>query len=174
MEMLRKRGVLVHSCNIETESLPFADNSLDLILCSQVIEHTKELFWIFHELTRSLKIGGHLIIGVPNVASLHNRVCLLFGKHPTQAKACSAHIRCFSRNDFLLFLNECFPTGYQLERFSGSQFYPFPRAIARPLASAFPSLAFSIFFLLRKVREYDRSFLEYPVRARLETNYKIR
>ena len=169
---LEARGIATHSLNVETDALPFADNALDLVICNQLLEHTKELFWILHEVTRTLRTGGHLVIGVPNVASLHNRLGLLFGKHPTQAKACSAHIRCFSKNDFLLLLEEAFPKGYALERFDGSQFYPFPRAVARTLAKAFPAMAFSIFFLLRKTRDYEGSFLEYPGRAALETNFK--
>lgn len=170
---LEKQGIKVYPVNIEAESLPFDDESLDLIICNQILEHTKELFWILHEISRVLRIGGHLIVGVPNVASLHNRIGLLFGKHPTQAKSCSAHIRCFSKNDFLLFLNECFGDGYELKEFAGSQFYPFPPSISRKLAKLFPAMAFSIFFLLQKRKGYMGSFLEYPLKATLETNFKI-
>lgn len=126
-----------------------------------------------HEITRSLKTGGSLIVGVPNVASLHNRIGILFGKHPTQAKSCSAHIRCFSKNDFLLFLQECFPDGYALNSFDGSQFYPFPSVLSQPLARLLPGMTFSIFFLLQKVKEYTGTFLEYPIKANLETNFKV-
>lgn len=156
------------------DPLHFQDESLDLIICNQILEHTKELFWVMHEVTRSLKIGGYLIVGVPNVTSLHNRIGLLLGKHPTQAKACSAHIRCFSKNDFLLFLQECFPEGYSLNRFDGSQFYPFPPILSQPLARLLPGMAFSIFFLLQKTKKYTGSFLEYPIKANLETNFKAR
>ncbi|MDR1489859.1 MAG: class I SAM-dependent methyltransferase [Desulfovibrio sp.] len=170
---LENKGIKTYPINIEAGILPFQDESIDLFICNQILEHTKELFFILHEITRSLKIGGILIVGVPNVASLHNRIGLLFGKHPTQAKACSAHIRCFSKNDFLLFLQECFPKGYSLNSFDGSQFYPFPRFLSRPLARLFPSMAFSIFFLLQKTKEYKSSFLEYPIKASLETNFKV-
>ncbi len=170
---LENQGVTTYSLNIEAERLPFQDESVDLIICNQILEHTKELFAILHEISRTLKIGGSLIVGVPNVASLHNRLGLLFGKHPTQAKACSAHIRCFSRDDFLLFLQECFPQGFALKSFDGSQFYPFPPVCSRFLARLFPTMAFSIFFLLQKTRKYTKSFLEYPVRARLETNFTV-
>ncbi len=169
---LKKKGIKTYPLNIETDQLPFQDESVDLVICNQILEHTKELFVILHEITRILKIGGTLIVGVPNVASLHNRIGLLFGKHPTQAKACSAHVRCFSRNDFLLFLQECFPEGYSLKSFDGSQFYPFPPAISRPLARLLPSMAFSIFFLLQKQKTYATGFLDYPARARLETNFR--
>lgn len=161
----------VHVLNIETQPLPFPNEGIDLTIANQVLEHTKEIFWIFHEVTRSLRVGGHFLIGVPNVASLHNRLLLLFGVQPTQHKLCSAHVRSFSKDDTLKFIEACFPGGYELAAFGGAQFYPFPRRLARPLANLFPSAAFSIFFLLRKRREYSGEFAAYPARAKLETNF---
>lgn len=157
--------------NIERDVFPFADNSIDLFIANQILEHTKEVFWIFHEVSRTLKVGGRFIFGVPNVCSLHNRLLLLLGKHPTQHKVCSAHVRPFSKDDTMMFLNACFPEGYVLEDFRGSQFYPFPKSLARPLANAFPTAAFSIFFKIRKTREYKGEFSLYPGRAGLETNF---
>jgi SAM-dependent methyltransferase len=157
--------------NVEKEMLPFPNESIDLIVANQVLEHTKEIFWIFHEVSRSLKIGGHFLFGVPNVASLHNRLLLLFGVQPTQHKLCSAHVRPFSKNDTRKFIDACFPGGYSLEAFGGAQFYPFPPSLARPLANMFPTAAFSIFFLLRKEKQYRDEFALYPGRASLETNF---
>jgi len=161
----------VHVLDIERTIFPFPDESIDLFIANQVLEHTKEIFWIFHEVTRCLRIGGSFLFGVPNIASLHNRLLLLFGAHPTQHKLCSAHVRPFSKADTLKFLEVCFPHGYQLENFGGSQFYPFPAAIARVLARLFPTAAFSIFFLFRKSRRYKNEFATYPSRARLATNF---
>lgn len=169
---LEQFDIQAWQCDLEASELPFASESLDIVIANQVLEHVKELFWIVHEASRVLKIGGHLIVGVPNVASLHNRLGLLFGKHPTQAKACSAHIRIFSKQDFLLFLEEGFPGGYALDGFAGSQFYPFPRAVARVLARLMPTAAYSIYFLLRKMKPYTDSFATYPARAHLATNFK--
>lgn len=161
----------VYVLDIERAPLPFPDCSVGLIIANQVLEHTKEIFWIFHEISRSLRVGGHVIIGVPNLASLHNRLLLLLGSHPTQHKLCSAHVRPFSKVDTLRFLTTCFPGGYRLEKFAGSQFYPFPGRIARALARIFPTGAFSIFFLLRKLRDYSGEFASYPARAHFETNF---
>ena len=161
----------VYVLDIERTILPFADESVDLFIANQILEHTKEIFWIFHEVTRCLRIGGHFLFGVPNIASLHNRVLLLFGSHPTQHKLCSAHVRPFSKTDTLKFLDACFPKGYRLERFGGSQFYPFPARSARLMANLFPTGAFSIFFLLRKRSKYKDEFVSYPSRAKLATNF---
>ncbi len=157
--------------NIERDRFPLADGEADLIIANQILEHTKEVFWIFHEVSRSLKIGGHFLFGVPNVCSLHNRFLLALGRQPTQHKLASAHVRPFSKNDTLAFLNACFPGGYELEQFRGAQFYPFPLRMARLLANALPTLAFTIFFMIRKTRKYRNEFAVYPGRAQLETNF---
>lgn len=66
---LEKKGIKAYPLNIETDHLPFQDESVDLVICNQILEHTKEVFVILHEITRVIKIGGSLIVGVPNVAS---------------------------------------------------------------------------------------------------------
>jgi SAM-dependent methyltransferase len=161
----------IHVANIERDELPLADGQADLIIANQVLEHTKEIFWIFHEVSRSLKVGGHFLFGVPNICSLHNRFLLLVGKQPTQHKVCSAHVRPFSKGDTLAFLNACFPGGYELAEFRGAQFYPFPARLSRLLANAFPTFAFTIFFMIRKIADYNDGFATYPARAQLETNF---
>jgi SAM-dependent methyltransferase len=160
----------VHILNIERDVFPFSAGSVDLIVANQILEHTKEIFWILDQVFRSLKVGGHLLVGVPNVASLHNRLRLLFGVHPSQHKLCSAHVRPFSKGDTIMFLKACFP-GCSVTAFAGSQFYPFPARMARLLAKALPTMAFSIFFLIRKDGDYQGEFAEYPSRAKLETNF---
>lgn len=161
----------IYVANLERDPLPLADGQADLIIANQVLEHSKEIFWIFHEVSRSLKIGGHFLFGVPNICSLHNRFLLLIGRQPTQHKLCSAHVRPFSHGDTLSFLNACFPRGYELVKFRGAQFYPFPARLSRLLADTFPTFAFTIFFLIRKIAEYRGEFATYPARAQLETNF---
>jgi len=161
----------IHVANIERDELPLQDGQADLIIANQVLEHTKEIFWIFHEVSRSLKIGGHFLFGVPNICSLHNRFLLLAGRQPTQHKVCSAHVRPFSKGDTLAFLDACFPNGYVLAKFRGAQFYPLPARLSRLLADAFPTFAFTIFFMIRKIAAYHGEFATYPARAQLETNF---
>ena len=71
-------------CNLETEKLPFKDESFDVVVCSQVLEH----FTLSHlppviEMRRVLKKGGMLFVDVPNVACFRNRLRLLKGKNIT-------------------------------------------------------------------------------------------
>ncbi len=163
---------IVHA-DIEHDALPLEDESVDVFIANQVLEHTKEIFWILHEVSRCLKIGGHLIIGVPNLASLHNRLLLMVGRHPTQVQLASAHVRAFSRHDLLRFFDLCHPGGYRLREWSGSQFYPFPGPSARLLARLAPGLAYSLFVHLEKQGPYDRQFVDYPKTADLHTRFHM-
>ncbi len=173
IENLQHMGAVVQSLDIERDILPYEDNSIDIIIANQILEHVKDIFWIFHEVTRVLKTGGSFIIGVPNLAAFHNRLLLLLGNQPSPLKNRSAHVRGWTRSDMLDFLQHCFPNGYQTKGFGGSNFYPFPRFIAKPLANLFPGLAWSFFFHFQKIKEYKSEFIEYPVNQQLETNFYV-
>ena len=50
------------------ESLPFADNSFDVVYSSHVLEHVESETKALHEMKRVLKPGGVLIIGMPTAS----------------------------------------------------------------------------------------------------------
>lgn len=168
---LREHGITVHNLNLENTTWPFLDKSVDLIIANQILEHTKEIFWIFHEASRVLKKGGYFYIGLPNLASLHNRILLLAGRQPTSIRSSSAHVRGFTLNDLENFLETCWPGGYDLQKSGGSNFYPLPAPAARAAAALFPNAAVSIFLLLRKEYQYTDAFITYP--EDLETNFYL-
>jgi ubiquinone/menaquinone biosynthesis C-methylase UbiE len=170
-EKLLQKGIDFVSANIEKQSLPFECETIDFIIANQILEHIKEIFWVNHEIFRCLKVGGYLYLGVPNILSLHNRILGLFGVHPTSAKLISGHIRVFSKRDIILFYREIANSFATIEKFYGSQFYPFPKAIARPLATLFPTYAVAIFFLIRKTGKYSGQFIEWLSETKLETNF---
>ena len=157
--------------NLEKDSFPFKNDFFDLIIANQILEHCKEIFWIFHEVSRTLKIGGYFYIGVPNLASFHSRLLLVVGRQPTCIQTASAHIRGFTKKDLLKFTESCFPGGYTVELFKGSNFYPFPPFLAKPLAELFPNSSVSIFIVMKKSKEYNSEFIKFPIG--LETNYWI-
>jgi SAM-dependent methyltransferase len=173
VERLRSEGVEVHQIDIEHDRLPCDDESVDAIISNQVLEHTKEIFWIFHEVSRVLKIDGHLILGLPNLAALHNRVLLALGRQPTVIQTNSAHVRGFTKSDLLKFLDSAFADGYACLRRRGSNFYPFPPVLAKPLARLLPGMAWGMFLLLQKRRAYGDEFLRFPMENRLETPFFV-
>ncbi len=171
VEILRSRGIITFSIDIERERLPFENGSVDIIVINQVLEHVKDIFWIMNEISRVLSVNGRLIIGVPNLASLHNRLLLCAGIQPTCIQTNSAHVRGYTKRSIEKLLN-IWPNGYDLIFFKGSNFYPFPPSLANFLSRAFPSLSVSIFMCLQKTKEYtDNEYISFPVTERLETNF---
>lgn len=170
-DKLSQQNIIPLSVNIERENMPFEDGSVDIFIANQILEHTKEIFWINHEIFICLKNGGYLFIGVPNILSFHNRLLMLFGFHPTQHRLVSSHVRPFSKVDVFDFYGGIGNSFCKIEGFWGSQFYPFPKMPARILSTLFPSLAFSIFFLIRKTDNYIDDFSTWPDKQLHETNF---
>lgn len=61
-------------------SLPFANASFDIVICTEVIEHVVEVRRLIGEINRVLKRGGKLILSTPNLVCLGNRLGMIFGK----------------------------------------------------------------------------------------------
>lgn len=167
------RGVNLQIKNIEDEPLDLPDESIDVFIANQILEHTKEIFWINDQVARKLKVGGYFIIGLPNISSLHNRLMFLFGCQPTQLKTYSAHVRGFAHKEIIKFFDQVWPKSYELISRQGAQFYPLPKILSRFLCRLVPSLAFSNFYLFRKIKSYQGEFLAYPKAAQLETNFFV-
>lgn len=170
-ETLRSQGVQVCALDLEKDPMPFEDESMDIVIANQILEHVKEVFWIFHEISRILRPGGHFILGVPNLASLHNRFLLGIGRQPTIIKNNSAHVRGWTKHDMMRLVDTCFPGGYRLDGFGGGNFYPFPGWVAKPLSGVFPNASWSVFMDLVKTKPYDGSFVRWPTEQNLETNF---
>lgn len=79
---LRGHDAKIYFSNIETGT-EFKDNFFDVVIISDVIEHTIDIFAVMAEIYRILKVGGKLILNTPNVASITKRFVLLFGKFPS-------------------------------------------------------------------------------------------
>ncbi len=62
--------------------LPFKDNTFDLVISGEHIEHVRDVDKNLLEINRVTKKGGTLIVTTPNLASWMNRTLLLFGKQP--------------------------------------------------------------------------------------------
>jgi SAM-dependent methyltransferase len=147
-ELAASAGIDVHSVDIEHARFPFADESFDYAIANQVLEHTKEIFWIVAEAERVLRRGALFCIGVPNLASFHNRVLLALGQEPTTAQLLSPHVRAFTRPGLLRFLER--DGFFEVVDHAGANFYPLPARVARVFSRAWPTAAVSLFVLAKK------------------------
>ena len=171
IQILQSLGIENFKINPENQRIPLDGEYIDLISTNQFLEHTKEIFYIFHEITRVLKKDGYLVISIPNLASLHNRLLLSLGRQPTSIKINSAHVRGFTYHGFLSFLEEIYPKGYELLGLKGANFYPFSPFIAKKLAYLFPKSSWGMVFLFKKMKEYNNEFICHPQEKNYETNF---
>lgn len=74
--------ILTSVCNLDEKDLPFPDHHFDAVVMLMVLEHVFNPFHAVRELRRVCKGNGHVVIGVPNIASIKNRLSLLRGQMP--------------------------------------------------------------------------------------------
>lgn len=172
-ERLRAGGFEVTGLDLERDRLPFDGASVDLIVANQIFEHLKEVFWVLSECARVLRVGGSLVIGVPNLAAFHNRVLLFLGWQPSPLKNWSAHVRGYTKRDLVQTIDRPFPGGFVLRQSGGANFYPLPGPMAKVAARTWAGGAWGLFARFEKVRPYDGSYLRWPSDQQLETNFYL-
>jgi SAM-dependent methyltransferase len=91
-QLFRLNGVEIKSGDLDG-TLPYSAGLFDYITCLEGLEHIDSPPQAFREFKRLLKPGGHLIISVPNILNVEERLkWLLFG-HTSHFKPLSAQSR---------------------------------------------------------------------------------
>ena len=153
VEACRRRGITAAAANLEHDSIPF-EEEFDVVVANQVFEHLKNWVWAVMQIGLRLRPGGLLVVGVPNLASLHNRVLLLLGQQPSCIRTHGMHVRGFTVPGLRAVLEH--EGVFRVEEVAGQPFYPFSRRVSRVLCRLFPEAAASIFLLCRKTGDAER------------------
>ncbi len=82
VNLAQERGLEARCIDLNSETLPFADEAFDLVFAGEVIEHLVDTDGFLAEVARCTKPGGHVIITTPNLASFENRLRLVLGMYP--------------------------------------------------------------------------------------------
>ena len=83
-------GVSVRECDIETQKLPFADNSFDAVVFNELFEHLRiNPIFTLSEVLRVMTPGGTLLLSSPNLRSLAGVVNFLI---KNKSYSCSGDI----------------------------------------------------------------------------------
>jgi ubiquinone/menaquinone biosynthesis C-methylase UbiE len=127
LQHVKTAGVGFCEVNIETDSFPDPSGSFDVVVCNQVLEHIKNIYHPLTEMHRVLKMGGFLIVSVPNVSALHNCFLLLLGMQPTTMAIFGSHVRGFAIHSMSRFLTRnghfriCTLKGFGLHPFTSME-----------------------------------------------------
>jgi methionine biosynthesis protein MetW len=161
-----KKGISV-VCGDLDEGVPFKDESFDVVLSNQVIEHVCNTDFFLKEIHRILTPQGYAIISTNNISSWTNIVALLFGKQPFPSHvsdeiltgrffsrdeplpaATSAHRRVFSFPALAGLLRH---HRFEIIEIKGSCFYPLRGFVERFFERLLPLYSAYIIMKVRKV-----------------------
>lgn len=143
-----ERGIEVARLDLEAERFPWPDESVDVVVCNQVLEHLKNIWLPMSEMHRVLRLGGRAILSVPNLASVHNRVLLALGRQPSSIRAVGPHVRGFTQREFVALLER--GGAYEVEQKRGVGFYPLPSRWSGPLTRLWPGGSHTFVIQARK------------------------
>jgi len=150
-------------CNLE-EGAPYPDDTFDLVIASQLIEHVYDPDHLLREARRILRPGGHILLTTPNLQAWYNRALFAAGIQPvfyetsTKSSYVGAgpltrlkrspdpvgHVRVFNRRALLdLLVSE----GFRPVELRGARFERIPAARMDRLFTRFPSLASNLVVL---------------------------
>jgi len=96
------------------EPLPFEDFSFDLVLCSETIEHVRDMQLFLSEVRRVLKPGGRLAVTTP-AHSRRTALRLFFRGWESEFEPLSPHLRFFTRRSLEKLLDD---QGFDVESLS--------------------------------------------------------
>jgi len=73
----------VHQLNIDDEDIPVESGSYDIVICTDVLEHTLSPVHALTEIQRILKSDGVTVVSVPNYGFIRYRIHSVMGDPPS-------------------------------------------------------------------------------------------
>lgn len=134
--------------DLELDGLPFNENYFDLVMCNQVLEHLKEYKKVIEDIIRVTRRDGYIVLGIPNLAHLINRIYFLTGAQPMCISLDGQHVRGFTHKAFIEALS--YYENVELIDCKGALMYPLPFSISKFLAKYFIGLSGYVCYLLKK------------------------
>ncbi len=149
---------LVDQCNqnfnssrldLEVDTIPYSEGKFDIVICNQVLEHLKNYQNAINHIIRVTKVGGYIVLGVPNLAHLINRIYLLLGRQPMCIAIDGSHVRGFTHKNLSLRLSAM--KDVKLMDSKGALIYPLPFFLGKLLSKYLISLSGYVCYLLKKL-----------------------
>jgi methionine biosynthesis protein MetW len=147
-ERTSRRGIPAQQIDLDLQTLPFADQAFDTVVCNSNLEHLFYLDDNVAECVRVLKVGGQFIWMEPNTAHWRYRLWLLMGRWPyiPESPTDPYHIRHVTAAELR---RHCERNGLVVQELRGHaglwchKLYPrwfYARGIARVVRRIYPTL----------------------------------
>ena len=132
--------------DFETARLPAPNDCFDLVDWIREARHPEERIQLLREVYRVVRPRGYLVLAVPNLAAVHNRLLLMAGRQPTTLHIHNGdHVRGFTASALTRVLER--HLGFRVEQLTGVGIAPVTGAILpRPLRD----LGHTTIWVLRK------------------------
>ncbi len=85
-------GYAMNDLDVERQTLPYPDGHFDVVNASHVLEHIKNLGFCMGEMSRVLKAGGILVVGMPVKPLLTHHLLRLYHSLTTRRKGITAQV----------------------------------------------------------------------------------
>lgn len=148
-DSLREKGYVdAVQCDVQTETLPHANETFDWVVCAECLEHVVDTDHVLTEINRVLKPGGKFVLTVPNIRTPVGLAMFLVGYPPMLgARYRSGHVRDFTLATARIALRN---NGFTIERIHGTEFMsPYGYHLSW-LARLFPGWSSTIVFSCKK------------------------
>ena len=80
--LMELNGQTVETVDLNSEKLPYQDDSFDIVTATELIEHMENYRELITEIYRVLKPGGICILSTPNVLTINSRLRYLWFGFP--------------------------------------------------------------------------------------------
>ncbi|BCS94090.1 class I SAM-dependent methyltransferase [Metallosphaera javensis (ex Sakai et al. 2022)] len=82
LNSINEKGIIPFIEDINKDEIPLDDESIDIVIFQEVIEHLYNSDLVMKEIYRVLRKNGLLILSTPNLSSWINRITLALGYQP--------------------------------------------------------------------------------------------
>jgi methionine biosynthesis protein MetW len=152
LKQAEMKGLRTRRVDLESSRLPFDDESFDLIVCSETIEHLLDVDNLLHEIHRLLRLGGTFVLTFPNVNQPVSWPMQIVYDLPPRfsARYKSPHVRDYTLR---IVKNVLVNFGFEIANVTGTYVYPFEGKFSQWLATCFPRLSEKILVVSEKHRK---------------------
>jgi 2-polyprenyl-3-methyl-5-hydroxy-6-metoxy-1,4-benzoquinol methylase len=91
----------IFKLDFEKKKIPLQNNSIDLIICLEVLEHLRQPDHFLKEIMRLLKKDSIAVFSIPNILSFSSRVRVVLGLLPTAIVSDPTHIKFYRKKDII-------------------------------------------------------------------------